>query len=396
MSNKNKRNSRPINAGKGLSLSSTGGDLDAAAESGRADAEITVFLSYSRADDRVYRMVRPFKDLLAHFVHAKSGRRIRTFLDQESISWGEIWKGRLETEILGASVFIPLLSANYLESEMCRLEFNKFQSSATGLGVKELLLPVLLIDAPVIFNSTSPDDIVREAASRDWEIIEDAVLADAGSSQWKRTMARIADRFVTAYDLAEARLANFEDLSDARPLSDLGRLEELYDEDDPGLAELMESIEAEIGDLTEIAQSLAPAIQDLGAAASNAGHVGQSTSTQQIQAWSVRAARAFEAPAVTIGDLGERMLVTAKALDVDMQQLRRFAVEFPALAGGYNSMLSQLTGIDSVASQLDQLLVQMRPAEVVSVPLRRALRPVRLGLTRVTDSLRLIQTWQPA
>ena len=373
----------------------TGVALPASGSSTRAEAEITVFLSYARADDAVYKMVRPFKELLAHFVHAKSGRRIRTFLDQENINWGEIWRDRLESEILGASVFIPLLSANYLESEMCRLEFNRFQASATALGVSDLLLPVLVIDAPAIFNDSSPDDVVREAAIRNWEIIEDAVLADAGSSQWKRTMARLADRFVSAYDSAEATLADAEFPLSESVLADGSRSDLDDDDEDPGLAELMGSIQSEIADLTSVAQELGPTIADLGSAAESAGSPGPSATTQQIQAWSLRAAREFHEPAERISALGERMLNVTKALDVDMQRLRRIVIAFAPLAEGYNAMVGQLGDLDGVASQLEHLLTQFKGAELMSVPLRKSLRPARQGLTRVTDSLRLIQTWEP-
>lgn len=62
-------------------------------------------------------MIVPFKELLELLVHAKTGRRIAAFVDQRDIRWGDIWRNRLSEEILAASVFIPLLSANYLESE---------------------------------------------------------------------------------------------------------------------------------------------------------------------------------------------------------------------------------------------------------------------------------------
>jgi len=108
-------------------------------------------------------MIVPFKELLELLVHAKTGRRIAAFVDQRDIRWGDIWRNRLSEEILAASVFIPLLSANYLESENCRMEFNKFHSAARGLGVSELLLPIVVIDAPDVFNEGSTDDIVLAA-----------------------------------------------------------------------------------------------------------------------------------------------------------------------------------------------------------------------------------------
>jgi hypothetical protein len=372
-----------------------------AAPATQSDGDITIFLSYTRADDGVYEMVRPFKQMLGHFIYAKSGRKIKTFLDQDNIAWGEIWRDRLESEILGASVFIPLLSAAYLDSENCRMEFNKFQANATALGVKELLLPVLLLNAPAIFNENSTDDVVREAAARQWEVIEEAVLSDPKSSAWKTTMARLADRFVGAYEVAEAKLADIEE-ADLAPLS----IEELADgeddddddDDEPGIAELTASLETGLNELTAVSQDMGPAIKRLGEAAGSTGKLSEKPTTHQIQAWSLNAARAFREPAETVSELGERMFNVTKKVDLDMQRLRRIAVEvLPVsrdLAVNYNRSIQQLTGLDGVSSQLNLLLEQMKPAEHFSVPLRKSLRPARRGLTRVTDSLRLIDTWQ--
>lgn len=363
-----------------------------------SDGGITIFLSYTRADDGVYDMVRPFKQMLGHFIYAKSGRKVETFLDQENIKWGEIWRDRLESEILGASVFIPLLSAAYLDSKNCRMEFNKFQANATALGVKELLLPVLLLNAPSIFNENSTDDVVKEAAARQWEVIEEAVLSDPKSSAWKTTMARLADRFVEAYEAAEAKLANME-VPERASLSaeDLGDGED-EDDDEPGIAELVTSLETGLNELTDVSKDMGPAIEGLGKAASSTGKMPENPTTHQIQAWSLNAARAFREPSETISELGESMFNTTKKVDLDMQRLRRIAVNFlptsPDMAGNYNKMLNQLTELDAVSDQLNNLLDMMKPAEYFSVPLRKSLRPARRGLTRVTDSLRLIETWQ--
>lgn len=368
-----------------------------------SNGDITVFLSYTRADDGVYNMVRPFKEMLGHFIYAKSGRRVKTFLDQDSIGWGELWRDRLEKEILGASVFIPLLSAAYLDSDNCRMEFNKFQANATALGVKELLLPVLLLNAPAIFNENSTDDVVIEAAARQWEVIEEAVLSDPRSSAWKTTMAHLADRFVSAYEAAEAKLSETVDIEfPSSFVSSLaGDLEDGEDDDDdePGIAELTASLEAGLVELTAVGTEMGPAIEGLGKAAGKAGSLNENMTPQQLQTWSYSAARAFSEPSERVSELGERMFTTTKKVDLDMQRLRRIATEFlsvsPGMAMNYNSSIEQLGGLDVVSSQLNSLLDSMKPAEYFSVPLRKSLRPARRGLTRVTDSLRLIETWQP-
>ncbi|MCH6472590.1 hypothetical protein [Sinomonas terrae] len=160
----------------------------------------------------------------------------------------------------------------------------------------------------------------------------------------------------------------------------------------------MGTIETAISELTRTSQDMAPAIEALGRATTSPTP-GEGQTVQQMQAWSLRAARAFKEPAERVSEIGERMFNTTKELDVDMQRLRRIAVELssvsPDFAASYNTMINQLAGIDVVSAQLDELLVKMKPAEYLSVALRKSLRPARRGLTRITDSLHLIETWQP-
>lgn len=358
----------------------------------QSPSEITVFLSYVRSDNDNFDFLLSFKELLKEFVHAKSGRRIRTFIDQENISWGDFWKERLEQEVLGAAVFIPLLSANYLESDACRMEYNKFQAAAKANNVIELLLPVLLLRAPAIFNENSPDDLVLDAISREYECIEEAVLSNRGSQEWKRTMSHLADRFTGAYQIAEARLA----LADSVPVPAEGATTS-DDVDSLGMAEIMVDFQNHIGAMTNAANALGPAIGDLGGAAEELGGLHDNPTPKEVQVWTLRAANLFRAPAEKIGDEGQRLFLATRQLDVDLSQMRRIAMELTGLGlrDSYNVMLGGLTGLDEVRQQIESLLGHLRPAEYLSVPLRKSLQPARTGLTRITDAISMIETWTP-
>lgn len=352
--------------------------------------DIRVFLSYSRTDDQSFGMVRPFKDLLRTLVHAKSGRKISTFLDQDDIKWGDIWKQRLDAEILRSTVFIPFLSSNYLESSMCRLEYNKFQAAATARGVPELILPVLLIEAPLVFNDSSSDDLVRAAVERQYEVIEDAVLSERGSSQWKRTMARLADRFTVAYQAAESALANVN--PDDTIASPPGESDD--DHDEPGLTELFELFEDDLKHMTSLTEEIGAAIVALGEATGSIAPLPKNPNTSDIQKWSFRAAEALAEPSQILSDRGEELLTTTQRLDNTVAGFRRIVAEVPDYEKPFTEMLSGLSGLDEVQTQLQDLLTSIKPAESISVPLRRAIRPASRGLTRVTDAISIIHTWK--
>lgn len=369
--------------------------VEVAPNAQRSEGDIRVFLSYARTDDSSFDIVTPFKELLSKLVHVKTGRRIIAFLDQEDIQWGNDWRDQLTEAILGASVFIPLLSTTYLESRSCRDEFNSFYSAAKSLGVTELMLPVLLFRAPEIFNEQSTDDIVLTAVSRQYEVIEDAILSDRGSSQWLRTMNRLADRFASAYNAAERQL---EDLAHSRELAPR-RLDTSNDgdanleEDELGITELMVAFEEDIGEMTLAAEELRPAIEELGGAAKSAGSLPPNSKPRDALTWSLRVAEALKQPSLDVRTAGGRLLAKTKSLDGTVIRLKAIASEIPILEEPLTTALGKLSGLEEVSEQMAELLESLRPAELLSTALRKALRPLRSGLTDVNDAIAIIQSW---
>jgi hypothetical protein len=100
-------------------------------------------------DDDGFHLVDPLRRKLQAFVKAKGGRALEIFIDRESIGWGENWRERITDSVECAPVFIPLLSANYLDSVPCRDEFLAFHARAEVLGVADLLIPILVFRSPL-------------------------------------------------------------------------------------------------------------------------------------------------------------------------------------------------------------------------------------------------------
>lgn len=358
---------------------------------------IRVFLSYSRTDDEAFDVIRPFKNLLSTFVHAKSGQRIATFLDQEDIEWGETWRTRLQTEILRASVFIPILSANYLQSQNCRDEFNLFSAAASDLGVNELLLPIMLLDAPAVFSETSTDDIVQAVLSRQYERLQDAVLSHPGSAEWKLTMSHLADRFTSAHEAAEAVLLTLKpaDIHTNRDSSAEDALsDDQPDDDAPALAELSEQLQADMDEMGSVAMQLGPAIEALGNATTSVAQLRDDPTPKEVQAWSFRAATAIKDPSETLSALGEKLLQATRRTDATVVGMKHIALELPEFRDTYIDMIGELDNLGDVKDSLGDLLESMKPIEYISIPLRQAIRPARRGLVRVTDALAIIDTWK--
>lgn len=376
---------------------------------------IKAFLSYSRQDNRDFGVVTPFVEKLRALVKAKSGRQLEVFVDEVNIEWGADWRQKLADGVQEALIFIPLLSANYVASQSCRDEFLAFYNKAQVLGVTELLLPVLLFQSP-IFHVDSDDEVIALSASRQWEVIEDALLSGAASPEFLKTMSRLAGALLDSLSKAEMVIASGLESSTSAAGEDTGTSKnhepgsteeqsracedaENSDVEEPLLSELMIRFQDGVEEMNAAAEELSPAIEALGGAVKSAGELGENPTPKQAQAWALRLAHAFKAPAQRLESGGKRLFDAVRNVDESIGGLRSLATqagdEFgEPINAGLDEALSNFGDLSEVEAVMTGLLDSLRPGELFSVPLRASLRPARRGLTRITDSLRIIAGWR--
>ena len=102
------------------------------------------FWSYAHTDNKsalgeILRLADQIKseyDLL-------TGREFELFVDQDDIVWGQEWRDRINSGLLKATFFIPVITPRYFQRPECRNELQQFTSQATSLGLQEFLLPIL-------------------------------------------------------------------------------------------------------------------------------------------------------------------------------------------------------------------------------------------------------------
>jgi len=364
--------------------------------------EIRIFLSYAHADDESLGMIQPFKDLLSRFIQLKSGLTVKSFLDQNDIKWGELWRDRLDEEILASTVFIPILSTSYLASENCRSEFLQFRARSTILGVPQLLLPVLLVNAPDVFQPNSTDEIVQVVTNTQWEVIEDAVLSEPGSSAWKQTMMRLSERFVSAYRKAEASLAELpESPTESSPFpSDPPEQKtkegtaDKTNTDAPGLVELTQQLTGTNTEMTEAMDSLNNALTQLAQVGASVPSVSPSSNIKQFQAWSFTTAQRLKPVALLIGSSGERLFSAVRNFDRDIRSMHALSLSLPEdwkTSLKFSEMFTKMEDLSESRKQLVQLIAEFTPLEQLSVPIRKAISPMKQGLVRCVDSIGILE-----
>lgn len=365
---------------------------------------IRAFLSYAHADDDEFGIVDPLTSKLKALVRAKSGRGLEIFVDRESIGWGTDWRKSISSSVENATIFIPLLSANYLDSDRCREEFLAFHSKAEVLGVTELLLPILIFKSP-LFGPDNADEVAQISEALQYKCIETPLLAGFSSPEWLQCMRDLSESLISALDRAEAALAREvaraptlapSEGPSGEPPSNTADVEE------SGLAELMESLQTDTDRMNAAAERLSPALEQLGNAPTRVGALVDEPTPKQVQWWTMRLAHEIKLPAATLEEAGRELFDATKGLGETLYKLERLTegLDLPEVSEpfveGRRTLIASFGDLREVARNMDELLRSMRPAEVLSVPLRKALQPARRGLTAVGDSLRLIESWQSA
>jgi hypothetical protein len=368
-----------------------------------ADVPIRAFVSYARSDDSDFGFVEPIMSKLRALVKIKSGRELEIFLDRKDIGWGDDWRDRLSEAVQTAFVFLPLVTATYLDRPHCRDEFLTFLGKARTLGVTELLLPIVPFGSPLI-SPDSSDEIVLFVESHQYKCLEEGILAGYDSPTWLTIMSDLATSLLTAVAAAESSLlvAPADSVETVTGERDRDRDNEDDLGDSQGLSELMLEMHTAIERMTNEAELLGPAIEALGEVAGSAPDVSSMTTPQQFNAWAFRLADHFKQPAKDLEIHGKELFVAAQRLDQTMRLMQDLAVVSgsegvaESIESGVQQVADEFSGLESIEAVMEQLLQSMRPAEVFSVAIRKALRPARTGLTGVRDSLRLLRSWGAA
>ncbi len=357
---------------------------------------IQCFLSYASADDEEYQFVAALKKSLEHACWSDGGRKLRIFVDRQDIGWGDNWRDKIADSLQNATVFLPVISRQYFDREACRTELQAFHAAADRIGVTDLLLPLLLFGKGQI-SGESDDLVVRLVEELQYCDIQDAVLAGPGTKEWRTTMLDVARRLMVAVEHAEKVIQD----RDSALLGDRGQgggLDDIVD-GTPGLDELNVQMQAEAEKLPEQAGAVIRILNELTVRVTPYGQRMQGASRDDVRAMLADVARDVEDLGLDMQRLGGEMETTMSKVDAGLRQYYSLVMRYgtPEMKDSVRQevaeLASQFAEITETMTVMADFIAQIQPLELLSVPLRNSVRPLRTGVNSIHVALATMESW---
>ncbi|WP_162237270.1 TIR domain-containing protein [Aeromicrobium sp. Leaf272] len=381
-----------------------------------ADQASEGFISYTRKDNASFRgVVEVLRDDIMNTIEARTGRSLTLFLDRESIGWGEDWREKIQQSVETATLFIPIITMRYFQSEACRDELLAFHEAAKRRGLTGLILPIVLMGAE---NITRKDDRpeVRLIEALNYKQIETEFRSGFDSPPWLRVIGEIASDLVMNLQAAEDFILSTElpgeppagpsgshppgtgsgpDVTDGAELPQTNDFSPSVD-DRLDLAQLGAAME----EVTNLAESAAEAVTEIGQIAEQVlGGINlEAMPPKRAHALFIRAADALSQPAVRLEERGkaleERITEVDASLRSIVDELREIDNDqSQAFLSEILSGIAEIGEMEEVSDQMDDLASTMQVASVLNVGLRRSLQPAIRGIRAVQTSARTFGSW---
>lgn len=359
-----------------------------------------IFVSYAHVDDELMNQaVRQFTIDLKNFYAGKSGDFLEVFFDRDSIDWGTDWRKSIEANLRAASIFMPIITMQYFDRPACREELNAFHNSASLMNARYLILPVVILGASSI-KADSPMPEVRLIESIQFQNLEVAFLAGSGTREWREALNSITDKLMQVFEEADKNLSATSDASS--PPAPVGP-EDGNDESDnetdllqltADLEEVSQRIEDELQEATEDLSTW------LGILTKEFESFNTETSPAVMRAESVKMASTLKTPSKSLQGSATQVAQTVAEADA---LIRSMFEQLTAVGTTQaDELIRELSGslspeaddMEEILASSTEMLGLIKTLEVLSVPLRKALKPGRVGLTKLFDAMHIIDSWK--
>lgn len=358
------------------------------------------FWSYVHDDDKAEggRISRLARDIVDQY-QMLTGEEIRLlFLDKDDIKWGDQWRKEIDSSLASVAFFIPVMTPRYFMSPECRRELQFFMRRANDLGVKELILPLHYTNVPLLYDGTTEDELIKLVGTFQWEDWRELRFSDVTSSEYRRNVAKLAEKIVEANKRAEESTIPIPPQLET-PLEE-------NDDDSPGLIDTLADSEEMLTKVPETLNTITQNINQIGQIMREATENIQRGDTQgkgfaaRLVVSRQTAARLTE-PTEHIWSLSNEYASQLHSVDAGFRiMIDRAASETkenPDTKSNYCAFFNAVRTLSDSSSQAIQsfgyMFTSAEPLERMSRDLRPVLRRLKQGLTILIESTGVTQEW---
>lgn len=276
-----------------------------------------------------------------------------------------------------------------------------FARRAKNLGIQELVLPLLYVDVLSLHEDAPSDDLLALVKTFQWEDWRELRFADVHSAEYRRGVARLAQRLVEANRRAEE--ANVA--AAARELeSAVGEAED--SDDSPGRLDLLAAAEDTLPQWLATLEGITREITSVGDIVGEAGEEmkrgdsrGKGFAARLTTARKL--ARSLREPTENIYSLGNTFASQLHQIDPGFRaiigeapsEIRDDPEAQSGLCGFFQSIRQLSASAEEALQSLQGMIDAASPGESLSRDLRNPLRRLRQGLTLVIEGREVIDEW---
>ncbi len=325
-----------------------------------------------------------------------SAGRLNLFVDQ-NLSWGDLWRDRIDTAISGTTFFIPVITPTYFKRPECRRELIDFRGKAAQLGISSLLLPILYVDVDGLLED-SDDELKSLIAGTQYVDWRELKWLDKSDGAYRRALAGLAKRlYGIASEFDERQLPTIDHSLDPED-----------DDSAPGVIDLLAEGEEAVPRWIANLQNFTGLIQRIGEFAQDAaGRITKSDESGNGFAGRIRIFRSLAADLAGPADeavlLGEEYSALLTAMDPAIRTLIEYSFSPQVEKTERNQIAEFLRQIEALSvrshdnkESLSGFVDTFRGPAKMSKDLRPSFRKIEAGLRHVVDGDAVIQQWNLA
>lgn len=361
---------------------------------------LNAFWSYVHKDNEAEKnRIRELAEDISEEFGIKTTEKVSNLFHDGEIPWGDNWRQVIDENLNNLAFCIPIITPRFFISQECRRELEYILNRAKEYGLTGILLPILYVDVPALFEEVPGDPLVLAIKTIQWKDWRKLRPKPRDSEEYKVAVIDIVDRLIDANKKIERRIEN-ETRSTYVSKPSLATQEPA--EEKPGVLDSFVEMESNMDKLPKMVEQFKI---DMGKIQTIFTSENNSTQSKLGLNASVRAAKKIS---VKLTPVVDRIVKTSQdynnqiqIMDLGIQGLfdiieNQLNTKQP-LPQAFTDLLKSISTSEPTLEEanivLEEAVTQLTPYISISRDLRAPLRKLIMGLTIFSTALATSLDW---